>query len=636
MPDVMSPAQIVTDAYENHQDFSRDLLETALETLEDIRNFNFDVAEVPNVSFAGVSPTSAPFQIPAAPTPPVIDLTQPPMPAEPYIEQPAVPTFADAPEFTATPPAVAFPDRPGALAATPPGDAPTIGDVTIPDAPVLEFPDAPTARTVSLPAVPTVDFPTINFTPPEPNIALPSASFNFSEDEYTSPLLEEVTAKIRALMTGGGFGIPPAIEQALFDRARVREDVTARKAVQEAAEEFSSRGFTQPSGELARRISEVRQKNQDAVNQLSREILLKASDVEIENLRFAVTQGVALENSLISYHSQIAERSLRAAEATVRLAVEMFGVQVTYYNAQVTAYQARVEAFKLEIDTERARIELYRSQLEAARLIGELNAQDVALYTAQVGALVSRVEVFRAQIQGVQARVDLDRARIEAFRTGVEAYAAQVQAKSAEFQAYGEGVKAETAKFGLYQVESEVFANRVRGYAAGVDAQLAPVKMRIDANASLVELYQARLQSFREQVNGIAQRAAAGSQIFDGQARIFGAQVQAASAQSEADGRTFQLQLESAKTQAEVSLRNATSAAENATRAAQLVLQGLQSAAQVAAQLAAGTMSAVNLSAGISGSSSDSRSHSSGVSVGYNIPVAEQASTTGVPNMSYQ
>src|SRR3546814_3049114 len=82
--------------------------------------------------------------------------------------------------------------------------------------------------------------------------------------------------------------------------------------------DWSSRGFSLPGGEIAKRVEAVRQRNQDAANTISRDILIKSWDIRIESLRQAVQQGLAYEAQLIDLHNQAAGRKLQVAEPTVR------------------------------------------------------------------------------------------------------------------------------------------------------------------------------------------------------------------------------------------------------------------------------------------------------------------------------
>ena len=118
--------------------------------------------------------------------------------------------------------------------------------------------------------------------------------------------------------------------------------------------------------------------------------------------------------------------------------------------------------------------------------------------------------------------------------------------------------------------------------------------------------------------------------VFDGKARIFSSQVSAASAEAQARGQEVSLLLEDARSRLQLLVENNRNEGQNAIQGAGLILEKLRSAATVASQLAAGAMSAVNLSAGISGSSSDSISRNQSLSVGYAVDGGEAAP----PNIS--
>jgi hypothetical protein len=61
-------------------------------------------------------------------------------------------------------------------------------------------------------------------------------------------LAQTLSAGIAAALgtLAGGTGLPAAVEQALFDRARSREESQTTKAVQEAFDTFATRGFNTP------------------------------------------------------------------------------------------------------------------------------------------------------------------------------------------------------------------------------------------------------------------------------------------------------------------------------------------------------------------------------------------------------
>ena len=238
------------------------------------------------------------LSLPAVPAAPVIEFPEIPELTAPAFTSvtPVVPGAL--PEFTAVAPTIQILNKPDALVATAPGAAPTVTDVTLPDAPNIVLPDDPVLELLAIPDAPLLNLPVWAGSAPDGSgLATPTTGFIWGEDYYDSDLLNSVTSRLTTMLLGGT-GLPPSIEQAIWDRGRAREDVTAKKATQEAYEEFASRGFMLPSGPLAGRVAEVWQKNREAASTYSRDVAVKQAELEIENLKFSVSTGIQLEGQL--------------------------------------------------------------------------------------------------------------------------------------------------------------------------------------------------------------------------------------------------------------------------------------------------------------------------------------------------
>src|SRR5690606_39382522 len=106
-------------------------------------------------------------------------------------------------------------------------------------------------------------------------------SLAYTENEYSSELLDEMRAQIRSMLQGN-YGLPLAIEQALFDRARAREDRLSRKQVMEVAEDMGARNLVEPNGILAQRLREVRAENREKGHALNRDLAIERAKEALE------------------------------------------------------------------------------------------------------------------------------------------------------------------------------------------------------------------------------------------------------------------------------------------------------------------------------------------------------------------
>ena len=503
------------------------------------------------------------------------------------------------PAFTSAAPVVQILDKPGALSVTQPGAAPTIADVTMPAAPLIAFPDDPLLELINLPALPGINLPTFTGMAPGDSLTTPTTGFVWSEEYYDSDLLNSATSRLTTMLAGGT-GLPPSIEQAIWDRSRAREDVIAKKATQEAYEEFSARGFSLPPGALAGRVSEVWQKNREATSTVSRDIAVKQAELEIDNLKFAVSTGIQLEGQMMTYAGQFAARALDAAKATVQIALDIFNAQIALYNARLQAYQTEASVFKDLIQAESIKLDQYRTEIEAQKLVGDINMQAIQIYSERIKALMAAVDLYKAQLDGVKTGVDVDRARIDGFRATVDAYKAMVESKASEYQAWGQSIQGEVAKVGAYEAQARAYGTLVDAYKTGETVKIENMRAQISGSELKVKAFGAKVDYLSEQIKaGIAQ-VDSGVKIYDGQARVYGAQVGGEQARVQALAEQVRLIMAAGSTEAELNLKAADMNIQQLLRIAQTEQEGRKAAGAVAGQLAASAMSAFNLGATVS------------------------------------
>lgn len=540
-------------------------------------------------------------------------LSLPAVPAAPTVTFPTLPTpngltlstvssvVPDpAPQFTAVPPVVQILNKPGDLTATPPGSAPVVSTVTLPAAPTIVLPDAPYMELITLPTAPTLSLPTWAGVAPDGSaLVTPTTGLVWSEQYYDSDLLQDVTGRLTTMLLGGT-GLPAAIEQAIWDRGRAREDVIAKKATQEAYEEFAARGFALPTGALAGRVAEVWQKNREAGSTFSRDVAIKQAELEVENLKFAVSTGIQLEGQLMTYAGQYAARALDAAKVTVQVAIDIFNTQVALYNARLQAYQTEASVYKELIQAESLRLEQYRTEIEAQKLIGDINVQAIQIYSERIKALLAAVEVYKAQLEGVKAVVDVDRVKIEGFRATVDAYKATVDAKTSEYQAWAESIKGEATKVTMYEAQARAYGTLVDAYKTGETVKIENMRSQISENELRVKAFSAEVDYLSEQIKAAVAQVDTSVKVYDGQARVYGAQVSGEEARVRALAEQIRLIIASGTADAELKLKAAGLNVEQLLRIAAIEAEGVKSAGAVAGQLAASAMSAFNLGASVS------------------------------------
>lgn len=523
--------------------------------------------------------------------------------------------FGEAPAFTPSLTQIVIPNPPSPITMGDAPERPTIGTVTLPTAPAVPTVALPTMLEIH---VPQVVFPTLPTFDPGPEPAFegttPSASINYAEPAYVSTVLDQV--KVQALrMLSGGTGLHPYIEQALFDRARGREDVLAGKAVDEAHGTFAARGYELPPGALVATIDAIRERNQAAGSAMARDILASSAQWEIENLRTAMAQGVALETVLIGLHNSAADRSLRLAQARVDAEMAQYGVLVAIFNAKQQARTIRVQLYEAQLRAALAPLEAIKLAIEAESLKGTINEQLTRQYAAAQDAARLIIERYRAEIQGAQAQSDLERSRIEIYRADVDAWKARIDARKVEFEAYGEHVRGEVAKAGILESEARAFAATVDGFSTAENVKLGRIGARRDALAASVQKFTALVSGESDRVRGEVGAIQARAEGFRAELTRYAAELGADTSERGMLLQSQENRLRNALAAIEITSRQYDNAQARLLQQAQLMKDALTAVGTMTSQLAAGAMSAIHVSASMSGNASATGSSSTSYSL---------------------
>lgn len=525
----------------------------------------------------------------------------------------------------------------------PPVFAPSVGQFQVPEPPAFRdfggAPEAPGAPVIELPALPDltepsmealdpIEVPTFEFLqlpvfeaePPEwpEEIKPPKGEFNPEMPGYgevaaglvfQSVALETVLDRVTTMLNGGT-GIPAVVEQAMFDRARGREEINGQKAVDEAFTDFAARGFTLPPGALAARVQDAREAATLAASAVNRDILVESAKWEIDNLRFAVQQGIALESMLMNQFNVMSDRTLKIAETQFQAEFTVFNAFLALFNARQSAYEIQAKIYETQMRGELSKLEAQKTQLEALKVRGDLNEQRVKIFTARWQAVAQRVEAYKAQMQGAQTHSDLYRSQVEAYRASVQAWGEQIQADKVRFDAYDSRMKGEQAKAGVLEAESRAFAATVQAYEAGNNLKVQRIQTRLASLDAMVRKFGVEVQARQSKHQSRLGQIQAATQLYQADITKFSALVQADTSDREIQVRYAESTLRNHLAHYEILMREYDSRMNRMVEEVKIQAQAIQAAGQMASQLAAGAMSAMHVQASLSGSGSKSSSSS--------------------------
>lgn len=560
-------------------------------------------------------------------TPPVIEtgtFNRPTAPAAPTVTGVSV-TIPDAPTLTdvtlddlaAAPTApdfegVAFtmPGAPTAAMPTRPADTDVaLVEIVVPDAPAYVIPGDPTLYTITIPDIPDLTIPTFEGTRPTLTLEAPTEGLNWAFSAYDQSTIETVKTHLLTMITAG-LALPPDVEQAIFDRARGREDSLSLQRKQQAASRLASSGLRQPAGMLQREADRLDAEARTASSGASRDIGIEIARQNVEAVRFGLTQLAAVESALMQDHLASYGLMLEGAKAALQATIDIFGANVALHNAQWEGFKAEAQVFEARIRALAAEADVMKTRIDAQKVIGDLNESLVRAYGEKVRSLSALADMHRAQVEAAKAQGEINVQRLEQVRLRLQAYSIDVDAWDKGWSGFEKQVNAQATGLRFHETKATIYGQQVNAWKATVEAQGTRANTQIAANGQRLDAFRAQLAGAATDVQAQVANVEAVTRIFASQTGLFSAEVQASSAESGAINDSSRLTLDGSRLQLDAQARNAEIAANYGLKHADLALEGHRGSAQIWSQLASSLLSGVNFGASMSYGESTNVSYS--------------------------
>jgi len=577
---------------------------------------NMDISDINTSQFGAISPYNP---------------TNPPSPDTfPDIDDPDIFPFESSIK------GIYIPPPPGLTPIQQPGQPPENPGFSYPDPEPITFPDEPALLGINIPGAPTVVLPDIDLSSfPELKELSIDTMINWQEPTYSPEIWADVKNQIQTFLAGGT-GIRPDVEEAMVNRGRDREDRIIRQDVQQATEEWANRGYTAPPGMLAKRLDNIREIGSLKKLGLQREVVIKAMDAELENLRFAVQQGIAAEDLFVRLHLAAVERIFMVQRLNIEWQIQLYNISVQAYSAKLQENLIRAQVYEVQVRAALAEIEVFKALVDAERAKIEVNKSLIDSYTAQINARKALVDIYVAQIQAVKIQAEVYATEVGANKIEVEAYAARVGAEKLKFDAYESQIRGEAVKADIIEAEARAYQAQMGGIETGVRAQVAQLEGAVSAFRAEIEAYDARLRfqigKSQNELAGIQANVAGHSANVQRFVAEAGVEVEASKLEAamwEAENR---LEIEAFRTRVE-QLRILM---EKAIQESTLMLEATRTAGQLTSTISAGALAALHVGATAQGSGSVSASGNQSLSHSQQASQSVSCGTSQNTNISYE
>jgi transcription elongation factor Elf1 len=592
------------------QEYANEAFEAAMDFLEQLglAAGNIDIPSVsltwkPLPDIPGMKVAKPPSEVSIVP-----DFPTAPSDYVPGVITP--PAVEEAPEFNVQDPNVLYPNKPSP---DDPGDVPsapaTDTDFLYPDAPDTELPATPILRDIVLPTLAPISYPEFTGTMPTDDLSAPSLSFQFTEEEYDSALLDAITVELIDRVTNGGTGLNPLVEQAIWDRGRDREDQLALKAAEGVRDDFAKRGHTLPPGAEYKELANIQLETLDKLATYNREVTIKQAELEQANIQHAITETIKLESVLVRNWNDIMQRKFAVAQYTQEAAINIFNAQVSLYNTRVQGYNIQATVFNILVQSEIAKIEAYKAELDGARLISEINKIDVDIYSELINALNTQVNLYTAELEGVKTKLEAEKTKIDIYLGEMQGYTAKIAAISEEYKAYKIEVDAETSKVDLYSSQVDAYSSRIQAYTSEVNATKAISDVQIDQERLRLDSYLGKLQAYTAKIQAETSRLTSESDVYQTQVQAYGSIVDAYSKEFQGGVQEFQGALSENQAETDSQLKQAEINITKAVEENKILIESIKAGAQVSADVASAALTAISLGASMSAQGTENTNH---------------------------
>lgn len=619
----------VASAIEFAKNTATGAISGAEEAASALLDITFDPVPVPRLDFDAL--TYPGYQAPARPTVGALsgidDSGQPVQGALTSVDLSGL--NVTAPTYDVTTPNIEIPATPQLVEPSKPGAAPVFDKVTMPTYEGGGLPTVPTLEELQIPTAPTIDLTSFDVARPEFDLPYDHIySNNLIADtkalatEYLNdygsfdPDSETNRERWRAMLQGGT-GLPANIEQALFDRAIGREDISSEQAIKQAQGEWAARGFSLPGSTLLAREGEIRRANRTERGRINRELTIQLHQQEIDNLRFTVEQGVRLEGQRFEQYIKVFDSARAIVSGSYEVARQLLSTHLEILNSQIQIYQTDVQVFRERVQIELARLEVFRTQLEAERVRGEINQQRIAIYEAQIRALLANVDIYRAEIEGANGLIQAQIGEMELYKTRIDAYRTEYDAQKIKVDLHNSSISAEQLKTNIFESQVRAYGERVSAFGETVRAAGTRATAQTDYNSAVVDQYEASVRAWQGQISARVEKLRGEIAKLTAETDLYRADIAGEQVRGDAFRSNASLAIERSRADITLKLKAVDQQIAQLELAETLGQESLRTAAQTYSQLAASSLSAINASASISDSVAGSVSRSQSCSDSY-------------------
>jgi hypothetical protein len=269
---------------------------------------------------------------------------------------------------------------------------------------------------------PTTNRPNITYRPVDPtpavnpppftgditpsNLTFVYPLFNYTEAPYTSAIKTRIESYVLNVLNNGGTGVNDAVQTALFQKDSERAEQARSDAVNTAITEWSKRGKKMPDGDILDTVARITIELGIKRIDVSRDILIKAWELEQANIFKSLDVSISLETQLINSANNLNQRAFEALKMIADIAFKVIDAEIKKVELSIEEKKMQLTLWEGRVKSELVKLEVYKAYLEGRKIEAEVDQINLELYKTDISVFQSRIEAAKSIIQAIVAYND--------------------------------------------------------------------------------------------------------------------------------------------------------------------------------------------------------------------------------------
>lgn len=327
--------------------------------------------------------------------------------------------------------------------------------------------------------------------------------------------MQAMSSKLEAYLAGGT-GLDTTVENAIYERAKGKNDAESRRVRDTTLADMAARGFTLPTGAMTSALQYARQSAADSNARAASEIVVMQAELEQKNLQFAMNTLVGLRtlivNATIAYFQNLIAlngQSLEYAKAVLSGLIEAYNLGVKRFELLTEVFKSEIALYDVQAKAATLNLELYRGELSALEAEVNIDNSKVAFYKSLIEASTLEISAYKAHAESIVNVASLEKLKLELASLEVQTFGMEVQAKEAEWRGFAAEMQGEELKARLYATEVEALKGEIAAFQADIQAQVEVVRAQALTNQAMGENAKTSVAIYSALVQGETQKTSA-------------------------------------------------------------------------------------------------------------------------------